>query len=375
MANKRWSEAVEEYIRFRKVKKGADNATANSDHTRLRMMGRMLGGDRVLSRLEPQHITDLFYGPGGLRDWHKTYSSRGQYQGPGPEQVVPPVSESTHNLYRTRLNVFIKWCKDQGYIKRDVNLLRDIDTLKVQPRDRQRPSPTVLLDLLDATGNERDRCYMAFALNSAMRQNEIVKITIGQVRLDEGIVKGVLISKTGDLDDLPISSDLDVELRAWITQYSVDIGRPLEDADLLFPGRHGGSFAGTRYNPVTGEREPIRTAWSWMPRKQLTRNVTAAIVKDALKAVGLETRYEGTHTIRRSVARAYYDAALAELGPVGALRETMALLHHSNSMMTERYLGVSQERDARDRRLKGRPFLSAMVAQQTDNVIPLRKAE
>jgi hypothetical protein len=71
------------------------------------------------------------------------------------------------------------------------------------------------------------------------------------------------------------------------------------------------------------------------------------------------------------VARAYYDSLCEERGDVAALRLTAALLHHKNTTTTEVYLGLDAEKAGRNRRLRGKPFLSAMVDRE-ENVIPLR---
>jgi integrase len=97
---------------------------------------------------------------------------------------------------------------------------------------------------------------------------------------------------------------------------------------------------------------------------------THGIVQGALKALGLPTFKEGTHTIRRAVAMAYFQEVAKDKGDVAALRETAAFLHHSSVATTELYLGMTPEKNRRDRRLRGQPFLSAMVAQ--DNVVQLR---
>jgi hypothetical protein len=55
------------------------------------------------------------------------------------------------------------------------------------------------------------------------------------------------------------------------------------------------------------------------------------------------------------------------VGRDNALREVSALLHSSNSSMTERYLGLSTERDARDDAMKAKPFLSAMLGTAVAN--------
>jgi hypothetical protein len=55
------------------------------------------------------------------------------------------------------------------------------------------------------------------------------------------------------------------------------------------------------------------------------------------------------------------------VGRDNALREVGALPHSSNSSMTERYLGLSTERDARDDAMKGRSFPSAMLGTAVAN--------
>jgi integrase len=121
----------------------------------------------------------------------------------------------------------------------------------------------------------------------------------------------------------------------------------------------------------SGQKVMVRHPARWDPRSHV--NETHLIVQKALKAVGLPTKGEGTHTIRRAVARAYFDQVARDKGDVAALRETSALLHHSSVATTEIYLGTTPEKESRDRRLKGKPFLSTLVPTQ-ENVVPLRKA-
>jgi len=61
----------------------------------------------------------------------------------------------------------------------------------------------------------------------------------------------------------------------------------------------------------------------------------------------------------------------SDVGYDAALRTVSAMLHHKSSATTEQYLGLSSERKRRDDRLRGRPFLSALVS--TENVVPLRR--
>jgi integrase len=182
---------------------------------------------------------------------------------------------------------------------------------------------------------------------------------VGDVRLASGFFK-VTTSKRSQTDRMPITADLDTELRRWFAAYEQDAGRPLRDSDFLFPGISAPLF--DHYETQVGSgRVLLRTERQVIPEVAMGIQRSVDVVHRALKAAGLPTRYEGTHTIRRAVARAYFDSLRNSVGRDNALREVSALLHHSNSAMTERYLGLSAERDARDDAMRGKPFLSAML--------------
>jgi integrase len=87
------------------------------------------------------------------------------------------------------------------------------------------------------------------------------------------------------------------------------------------------------------------------------------IVQAALRQLGHPTKGEGSHTIRRAVARVLFDDLVQTTGYDGALRTVSAFLHHKNVTTTEHYLGVTSEKRRRDERLRGKPFLSAMVSE------------
>jgi hypothetical protein len=86
------------------------------------------------------------------------------------------------------------------------------------------------------------------------------------------------------------------------------------------------------------------------------------VVKRALAKLGWEdVKGEGIHTVRRSVARIFFDAAEAEESFHEALLGTMRLLHHDRAETTLRYIGVDRQTLARDRFLRGRPFLTRLA--------------
>ena len=354
----RLSEVIAQYLDYRQ-RRGFAVATMSVDRQILKRLLKDLGDLQVVN-IKPRHIEDWFYGPTGMRSVH-----RGDHNGGKP---LPPISDQTHNQYRSRLAVFFAWMTKRGLLKAD--LLEDVPFIKVERKDRLQPPPHVLLGLLDSADNARDRAYPAMALNTALRASEIVRITISDVDLDAGYVT-VFIKKTKQWDRQPITADLDLELRQWLTIYAEEIGRPLQDEDLLFPSREGGRIAYYR-TAEDGTRECVRIPMEWKPRKPMLR--TELVVQKALRAAGIsQTKGEGTHTIRRAVARAYFDSMGGEVGYDNALRRVSALLHHSNTATTERYLGKKSEIEARDQMLKGKPFLTAMV--DTSNVVPLRSVK
>lgn len=354
----RISTATQEYLGTMQRKKRSKETIRVDRNVLKRMMSDV--GDLQMASLTPKHIENWFYGPGGLMDDHPTDQ--------WGRKTNPPIAPATHNQYRSRLKVFFDWSIKRGYLRKD--LLENVDPLKVQARKRQRPAPHVLLTFLDAAANDRDRCWIATALNTALRSIELKHLTYGDVDLESGFIS-VTITKTGDVDEQPISSDLDAELRRWFTIYATDLGRPLRNEDYLFPNRTGNLISHYVTEP-DGKRTMVRTPLEWVPDKEIGR--TEGIVKFALEKLGLPTKYEGTHTIRRSIALAYFDEAAGEMGDVAALRETAALLHHKSLTTTERYLDMTAEKNRRNKRMKGKPFLSAMVAK-ADNVVPLRAAQ
>lgn len=347
----RLSEALAQYGAMRSARFAP--TTVMNEMFVLKRFLAWLGEDIQVRHLRPERVEAWFYGKGGVRQEHVTSDGT----------TRPGIVESTHNHYRSRLKSFFVYCNQRGWVRDD--LLVHVAPMQVPRKRRAQPPPRVLMDLLDHAESPRDRCYLATAINTGLRANEIARLRVGDVDLDTGSLN-VWISKSKEEDAQPITSDLDPELRRWLKHYAEDLGRPLVQNDHLFPARLGSRYV-WRLQPdgtkVRGHALP-----SWVPEKHVVK--TERIVQDALAAVGLPTRHEGTHTIRRAVARAFFDSQVAD-GYDGALRATSALLHHQSSATTEHYLGLTSERKRRDLAMRGKPFLSAMV--NATNVVPLRQ--
>lgn len=347
------SEAIEEYHLWQAARQQSKITIKNSTWV-LRALLRNVG-DRQISNLKAAHVERWFYGPKGLMSEHRTghqFYSR----------TNKPLSPNGHNFYRQRVKAFTDWAMSRGYIKDDV--LRDVHPMKVPAKKRQRPTAATMLNMLEVVSEPRDRGFIAVCINTALRASEVVRMRVGDVDLDAGHI-AVDIKKTGQHDLQPITADLDQELRVWLKHYAETLSRNLRADDYLFPHK-GGNLFGPKIAGVQ-----TRTPVTYHPEKQLRE--PAGVVQRALGQMNLPVDYEGVHTIRRAVARAYYDMLVRDGHPdMDALRMTQALLHHARVTTTEIYLGLDVEKEKRDKSLKGQPFLSSLVAN--DNVIPLKKA-
>lgn len=233
-------------------------------------------------------------------------------------------------------------------------------TIPVPVRKRLRVPVNDFQRVLDAADRPDRRMAMALGLFLFLRGSELQTLKVGDVDLQAGTIS-VIIHKTNDWDEMPICAELDSELRRWMIAYSHDLGRNLEPGDWLVPGHS--DQPGWLPRPEVGNYRPDR-----MMRRPFNH------VQAVLRACGyLIEPGEGMHTLRRSGARALYEALVD--GRIGdqmarddALRQTMAMLHHRSVSTTERYIGLERDRQRRDLTIKGQSFLPVH-----ENVIELRK--
>lgn len=350
--------AIDEYLTNRRASK-ADN-TMRTDAGLLPRFAEHVGNP-TFEVLSPEQVRDFFYGDGGLMDIHVT-RIKGQ-------QLRAAVGPSTHNHYRKRLHIFFTYSHSRGLAPRN-DYLCLVEPLPEVRKQRMQPAPGILLQLLDQAECAMHRAYLATAVNTACRASELANLRVGDIDFAASEIF-VIVTKTQEEDEMPLTADLERELRIWLEEYARLLGRPLRADDYLFPARSGNQIKTHYFDESLGRRVYERTPFVWHPDRPVER--TEKIVKDALAKLGLPTRYEGTHTVRRAVARAYFDQLAQEAGYDAALRTVSALLHHSSMTTTERYLGLSSEKRRRDETMKGKPFLTAMVPQHP-NVVPLRRA-
>lgn len=284
--------------------------------------------DCQVGSLRAQHLEHLFYGPGGLSE---------------------TCGRTTLGKYRGDLLAFLSFCQRREWLSHDpAFLLGGIAEKSTRStRNRYRLGAGQLLALLEYAPEPRDRALLAFVTNTACRISEALSMRVRDVRLDVGDLH-VNIIKTHEEDAMPITADLDRELRRWLSHYETHAGPLARDA-YLFPAMTSGRFA-------KGGGHDART---YRPDARINNPALIFRAVAASANVALEPG-DGWHTVRRSIARIYFDAA-SERGHDRALRETSALLHHANTQTTERYLGIGPEKLTRDQVMRGQAFLTALV--------------
>ena len=264
------------------------------------------------------------------------------------------------NGMQANLAAFFKWCRARALVPADFDPLAGRRYRKVPDRAKRRVPMAQFGQLLDAADSRRDRMVLALGLYLMLRQSEIGDLRVGDINLGEGIAS-CRIFKTGDVDDMPISSELDRELRSWLTYYAQSCG-PLDPKWFLTPARHA---RGGRERNELGQ---------WQGEGVLNPTAKMTHIEDvaqkALVGIGWNLRdstgkseWHGMHTLRRSSARGLFDE-LASSGYDGALRTVQAMLHHKNSTMTERYLGLEIDRAVRNKKFTGQPLFGSLASEK-----------
>lgn len=275
--------------------------------------------------------------------------------------------QSLRNDY-TVLHGFFEWARKTKRMKSDVDPLYGRRKPKRLHKERFRLHVSKFPQLLDAAEarSPRDRAAIAVLLYTLMRDGEVTDLRIRDLDLDSGYLMA-RIHKTRQEDRVPISAELDRELRAWLTIYSAEVGF-LEPHYFLIPSRDTRGVNDA--DGVIARNEHVRYA----PERRIP--ALGKIVSPALADIGVPLRDangrpmgEGAHTVRRSGARALFDA-LVSSGYDHALRVVQSMLHHANQSTTEVYVGVTADRRSRDDLIRGRVMYTAL---EQSNVTPLRR--
>lgn len=259
---------------------------------------------------------------------------------------------------------FFKWARHTGRMPVESDPMFGRRQPKAIKRERNRLHVSRFTELLEAAEarDPRDRALCALLLYTLGRDSEITDLRIRDLDLSAGWLK-VRIHKTGQEDTLPVSAELDAEMRRWLRHYAT-ISAPLQPWYHLAPAR--GVF------PVQDERGRILKHESiYRPQKKI--GGAGRIVNPILDSIGFpvvdengKPSGEGSHTIRRSGARALFDD-LVDGGYDHSLRIVQSLLHHGSVTMTERYIGITADRRSRDDILRGK----VMYGHSAEGVVRL----
>jgi integrase len=257
-------------------------------------------------------------------------------------------------LDASNLRGFFKWAIRTKRAGKNGDPMADHEVPAPQPRPWRGFGVGKLPAFLDAATHPRDRILLALAAYVLGRSIEFTILRIGDVDLDAGYIS-YTITKTGKVDLIPITTELDEELRQWLTAYAEECG-PLDPTWYLVPAKTAPNLIGSR----TADRSSARLK----PTVQMKK--PHGVAQAALKAIGYsivdergKTRYEGMHTVRRSIARALHDQ-LREEGDPNPVETVRSMLNHGTERETRRYIGLETSRQHRDARLRGKPMFPGL---------------
>jgi integrase len=283
------------------------------------------------------------------------------------EDAAKTRSPRSLQIDHTVLNQLFEWMRKTKRMPLDMDPMAGRRRPKTRHRERERVHVSKFPHLLDVAGKQdaRNRMIVAVLIYTLARDSEVTGIRIGDVDLDGGWLR-VRIHKSHTEDLMPICSELDAELRRWLTTYAEELDRPLLRSDYLLPRRQSvGILREGEAGFITGHD------MIYLPDAKLDR--CGRIARDVLREAGFATAdidgkslMEGAHTIRRSGARALFDRLAAE-GYDRSLRIVQSMLHHSSVSITEHYIGVTADRRGRDEIIRGKP----MFATEAKNVTRL----
>lgn len=331
----RLTQAIEQYERHLRARGLADNTVKNGTQVMTRAV--TLWGDIQLSSITHAHIDHLFSHYG----W----------------------KEATQNLYLSRLNQFFAWARSHRWMAKDWSPTDGWRSVRVPRRDRTRVPLEEFPALLDAAPHPRDRAVCALGLFTFLRGSEIQSLRVSDLDLD-GDRLHIYRHKTKQADILPVSTELHSEMVLWLNWYRADQGALRPDW-FLTPAKCPNA---TGYNPETRQiYVDTETVPSVRPSTRIGKPY--ASVQKALAALDYPVYWEGEHTLRRSGARALADTLRGQ-GYDGALLRVASMLGHSDTRVTEKYIGWELERTQRNEAIAGKAMFPTLTQ---GTVTPLRR--
>lgn len=259
--------------------------------------------------------------------------------------------DSTLVTRLAQLRSFLRFCVECRWMRKDPSLL--LRAPIPIPKLRDRLDAAQLLDLLEAATFPQHRALLALCTNLGLRSSEIRLLRVGDVNLRAGELK-VAVPKTRQAEAMPITTELYAELDRWLRHYE-EVCSALTPRSYLVPSMYVSNVEGR----IT-----------YRPDRMMGKAYPADVVHRALTTIGWEdTRGEGVHTVRRSLARLFFDDVEGSESFDSALLATMSLLHHTRPETTLRYIGRDRATLARDRMLKHKSFLTRVAGRPALRVV------
>lgn len=268
-----------------------------------------------------------------------------------------PWTAQTANTKLSIYKAFFGWCRARGFVSRDHDPLLGWRAQRVPDKQRTRIPVQSWPALFNACEGPHERLVLATGLYLFLRVSEMASLQVRHVDLQNALIE-VWRPKTQERDVMPIAAELEPHLREhlrWMSERGFN-----EPEHYLLP-RFTKSYeqVNGRFAPGVSGLDPSK------PATHLHR-----FVQRPAERAGLSLQHgEGGHALRRSGARAYFDALLED-GYDGALRRVQTMLGHKNSLMTEVYLGLDLDRQTRNSDLAGKPMFPALA-----EVVQLRRAD
>lgn len=249
----------------------------------------------------------------------------------------------TQNHRLAQLRTFVQWLHRHRYLPRDNDPTEGFRNVREESKEAFWLPVDEFSALLDAADSARDRAVIAIGLYTFLRGSEIATIRVQDVDFDRHTME-VYRWKTKQADTMPMCLELEEELQRWLREYKRQSMLHLNPDWYLVPTMKSvvDAFTGRYCTELGAELKPL-----------VPLHKPYDVVKRALAKLGYETRQTGAHTLRRSGARALFDRLRSE-GYDGALRRVSAMLGHADTKTTEKYLGLSLERQQRNELLAGK---------------------
>lgn len=326
------SQAAAEYVDH-VIATGKPVSTAKDREQSLRAFLRTTG-DIDTAKVGPRHIDQFF--------------TKNKHWSPG-----------TRNNRLSHLRTFFKWCRFRKYMPVDSDPTFGWESLDYLPAEKVRIPRTQWAVLFDHCETELETITLAVGLYTMMRGSELRRIKLKDVLVNAPrpvIIRTVTKGKHRRIS-VPISSELEPYVRRHLTW--------MAEQGFTDPEHY---FLPTYYSPINakGSGKFVAGTRTVNPNKPICRPYDT--IKKILGRAGMPTYREGVHTLRRSGARALYEAGL-DKGYDGALIRVSTMLGHAKTAVTEDYIGVSLAQELVLQEFAGKP----MFPVDNGNVVTLRK--